>query len=96
MGGIGSRKTTELLLTTRTLNHHDDAVNIFLDLADYTDLNELNTEAILATAGMRLYDLLKGLLRRIHGLVQARVASQVSDREPVRERGRYGIRKIFS
>src|SRR5229473_4322585 len=55
VGGIGSGKTTELLLTHRTLSRHTDAVNIFVDLADYTDLNELNTGAILATVGMQLY-----------------------------------------
>ncbi|MGA2773190.1 MAG: hypothetical protein ABSG26_20475 [Bryobacteraceae bacterium] len=59
VGGIGSGKTTELLLTQKVLSRHSDAVNIFVDLANYTDLNELNTGAILATVGMRLYSLLK-------------------------------------
>jgi hypothetical protein len=59
VGGIGSGKTTELLLTHRLLRRHADAVNIFVDLANYTDLNELNTGAILATAGMRLFSRLK-------------------------------------
>jgi hypothetical protein len=59
VGGIGSGKTTELLLTQRVLSRHSDAVNIFVDLANYTDLNELNTGAILATVGMRLYSKLK-------------------------------------
>src|ERR1019366_5890811 len=52
VGGIGSGKTTELLLTQKVLSRHSDAVNIFLDLADYTDLNEISTGAILAAAGM--------------------------------------------
>src|SRR5712692_8371169 len=55
VGGIGSGKTTELLLTQNVLSRHADAVNIFVDLADFTDLNELNTGAILATAGIHLY-----------------------------------------
>jgi hypothetical protein len=55
VGGIGSGKTTELLLTQRVLSRHSDAVNVFVDLADYADLNELNTGAILATVGMRLF-----------------------------------------
>ncbi len=59
VGGIGSGKTTELLLTHRLLGRHADAVNIFVDLADYTDLNAINTGAILATVGMRLYAHLK-------------------------------------
>lgn len=57
VGGIGSGKTTEMLLTHRVLSRHEDAVNIFVDLADYADLNETNTGAILATIGMRLYSL---------------------------------------
>jgi hypothetical protein len=59
VGGIGSGKTTELLLTHKVLRRHADAVNIYVDLADYTDLTELNTGAILATAGMMLYSELK-------------------------------------
>ncbi|MGH9720922.1 MAG: hypothetical protein ACRD8O_11970 [Bryobacteraceae bacterium] len=59
-GGIGSGKTTELLLTRKFLSRHKDAVNIYVDLADYTDLSELNTGAILATAGMQLYKHLSG------------------------------------
>ncbi|MDP2999839.1 MAG: hypothetical protein Q8N47_20290 [Bryobacterales bacterium] len=59
VGGMGSGKTTELLLTHRILSRHTDAVNVFVDLADFTDLNELNTGAILATAGMRLFLQLK-------------------------------------
>ena len=55
VGGIGSGKTTELLLTHKLLERHADAVNVFVDLADYTDLNELNTGAILATVGMELF-----------------------------------------
>src|ERR1035437_6034875 len=40
VGGIGSGKTTELLLTQKVLGRHADAVNIFVDMADYTDLSE--------------------------------------------------------
>lgn len=59
VGGIGSGKTTEMLLTQKLLNRHTDAVNISVDLAEYTDLNELNPGAILATIGLRLYSWLK-------------------------------------
>ena len=55
VGGIGSGKTTELLLTRQVLGRHSDAVTIFVDLAESTDLGELNTGAILATVGMQLY-----------------------------------------
>jgi polynucleotide 5'-kinase involved in rRNA processing len=48
VGGIGSGKTTELALTQKLLKRHADAVNIYLDLATHSDLNELSTGAILA------------------------------------------------
>jgi hypothetical protein len=55
VGGIGSGKSTELLLTRKRLGRHKDAVNVFIDLADMTDLNELNPGAILIAIGMRVY-----------------------------------------
>jgi hypothetical protein len=55
VGGIGSGKTTELALTQKLLKRHADAVNIYLDLATHTDLNEVNTGAILASMGIALY-----------------------------------------
>src|SRR5580698_2963135 len=55
VGGIGSGKTTELLLTQKVLSRHSDSVNIFVDMADYTDLSQINPGAILATAGIQLY-----------------------------------------
>jgi len=55
VGGIGSGKTTELLLTQKELGRHSDAVNIFVDMADYTDLSQISPGAILATAGLQLY-----------------------------------------
>ena len=64
VGGIGSGKTTELLLTQKELNRHGDAVNIFVDMADYTDLSEISPGAILATAGIRLYSRLRSWLKK--------------------------------
>jgi hypothetical protein len=55
VGGIGSGKTTELRLTQRVLKRHKDAVNIFIDLADQTDINELNPGAIMIAIGTSLY-----------------------------------------
>ena len=55
VGGIGSGKTTELALTRKLLERHADAVSMFWDLANQTDLNELNTGAILASMGIALY-----------------------------------------
>src|ERR1017187_5906863 len=55
VGGIGSGKTTELLLTQKVLSRHADAVNIFVDMADYTDLSEVSPGAVLAVAGFEIY-----------------------------------------
>lgn len=59
VGGIGSGKTTELQLTQRILKRHKDAVNIFVDLAELTDLNQMNTGAIMIAVGSLLYNRLK-------------------------------------
>lgn len=55
VGGIGSGKTTELQLTLEVLKRHADAINIYRDLAELTDLNELNPGAILIAIGTQLY-----------------------------------------
>lgn len=65
VGGIGSGKTTELLLTQKLLSRNSDAVNIFVDMADYTDLSQISTGAILATAGFQLYPRVCSRLRKM-------------------------------
>jgi len=55
VGGIGSGKTTELLLTMDRLGRHDDAVNVFLEAAEFTDFSETNPGAMLAAIGLRLF-----------------------------------------
>jgi Cdc6-like AAA superfamily ATPase len=65
VGGIGSGKTTELLLTQALLSRHSDAVSIYVDMADYTDLSEINPGAILATAGFQLYPHVRSRLRKM-------------------------------
>src|SRR5450759_148788 len=55
VGGIGSGKTTELLLTMDRLRPHDDAVNVFPDAAEFTDFAETNPGAMLAAIGLRLF-----------------------------------------
>src|ERR1035438_555738 len=59
VGGIGSGKTTELRLTLKFLKRHSDAINVYVDLAEMTDLNELNPGAILIAIGMQLHQKLK-------------------------------------
>ncbi len=65
VGGIGSGKTTELQLTLRLLERHADAINIYVDLAELTDLNGLNPGAILIAIGRQLYRKLKKPDRQI-------------------------------
>ncbi len=55
VGGIGSGKTTELQLTYKLLARHEDAINIYVDLGELTDLNALNPGAILIAIGRQLY-----------------------------------------
>ena len=59
VGGIGSGKTTELRLTLKLLKRHADAINIYIDLAELTNLNELNPGAILIAIGIQLHSKLK-------------------------------------
>jgi ABC-type dipeptide/oligopeptide/nickel transport system ATPase component len=59
VGGIGSGKTTELQLTLKLLKRHADAINIYVDLAELTDLSDLNPGAILIAIGLELYRRLK-------------------------------------
>jgi hypothetical protein len=55
VGGIGSGKTTELLLTLDRLKRHADAVNIYLDASEFTDFLQTNPGAMLAAIGLRLF-----------------------------------------
>src|ERR1035438_4517024 len=55
VGGIGSGKSTELALARKLLDRHTDAVNLFVDLSNQTDLNDVNTGAVLASLGIGLY-----------------------------------------
>jgi hypothetical protein len=59
VGGIGSGKTTELWLTSKVLKRHQDAINLLIDLAEITDLNQLNPGAVLIAIGMQLYRKIK-------------------------------------
>src|SRR5580658_7556654 len=68
VGGIGSGKTTELKLTLKQLERHPDAVNIYVDLAEITDLNELNPGAILIAIGLGIYQKLKKADKQASGI----------------------------
>jgi hypothetical protein len=71
VGGIGSGKTTELRLTLKQLERHPDAINLYMDLAEMTDLNEINPGAILIAIGLRLYQKLKKADKQTSEIKQA-------------------------
>jgi hypothetical protein len=71
VGGIGSGKTTELRLTLERLKRHADAINIYVDLAELTNLNELNPGAILIAIGNQLFHKLKKADRQNTDIKQA-------------------------
>src|SRR5689334_20008563 len=54
VGGIGSGKTTELLLAERWLNEQAKALSLYIDVTAETDLAGLNSGALLASFGVHL------------------------------------------
>lgn len=54
VGGIGSGKTTELLLAEKWLNEQGHTLSFFIDISAETDLSGLNSGALLAAFGLHL------------------------------------------
>ncbi len=54
VGGVGSGKTTELLLARRWLEGQGHVLPIYIDVSAKTDLSSLNTGALLASFGLYL------------------------------------------
>jgi hypothetical protein len=54
VGGVGSGKTTELLLAARWLEGQGTALPLYIDITAETDLSGLNRCALLASFGMHL------------------------------------------
>src|SRR5271169_151287 len=54
VGGVGSGKTTELLLAAQWLRRQGRALPLFLDISAETDLSSLNSGSLLASFAMRL------------------------------------------
>jgi hypothetical protein len=59
-GGIGSGKTTQLLLTQQALNELEDIKAIYVDISLFTDISELQSGALIAIAGLELIKILQG------------------------------------
>jgi hypothetical protein len=60
VGGIGSGKTTELLLATKWLKAEGNVLPLYIDITAETDLSALNSGSLLASFGIRLAMLLLG------------------------------------
>ncbi len=71
VGGIGSGKTTELLLTRDRLKRYKDTVNLFIDAVEFTDFSETNPGAMLAAIGLRLFSRHRKMLGEPQPAVEA-------------------------
>jgi hypothetical protein len=57
VGGVGSGKTTQLLITRDALRaEHPDALAIYVDVSQHQDLDRLQPGSLLALAGLTLCD----------------------------------------
>jgi hypothetical protein len=65
VGGIGSGKTTELLLAERTLTEHPSTLAIYIDITAETDLSGLNSGALLAGFGLHLNRFAQPLIAKL-------------------------------
>src|SRR5882724_9749409 len=54
VGGIGSGKTTELLLAEQALSDQANTLPLFIDVTAETDLSVFNSGALLASFGLHL------------------------------------------
>jgi hypothetical protein len=69
VGGIGSGKTTELLLAEKWLGKQASTLPLFIDITAETDLSGLNTGALLAAFGLHLG-------RRFYGTLEAESSAE--------------------
>jgi hypothetical protein len=63
VGGIGSGKTTELLLAERELAAVERTLPMYIDVTAETDLSEVNSGALLASLGMHIWDAINSKLK---------------------------------
>ena len=59
VGGIGSGKTTELLLAERELAAHERTLTVYVDVSAETDLSAINSGALLASLGLTLWKIIE-------------------------------------
>lgn len=60
LGGIGSGKTTQLLITRNRINEEVEDISAhYVDVSLYTDISEISTGVLIAVAGLALSELMK-------------------------------------
>ena len=57
IGGIGSGKTTQLMMARDRINEIDDTHAVYVDASLYTDISEIQPGALIAIVGLVLSDL---------------------------------------
>ncbi|MCC6394597.1 MAG: hypothetical protein IT167_28635 [Bryobacterales bacterium] len=74
VGGIGSGKSTQLLLTARELSKYNKRLVLYMDVSAETDLSKVNSGALLAILGMRLADEVISKFGPTKALIEAKQA----------------------
>ncbi|TAF12367.1 MAG: hypothetical protein EAZ76_14460 [Nostocales cyanobacterium] len=59
LGGIGSGKTTQLLVACKQINEIEDIHAIYVDVSQYTDISKIDSGVLTAIAGLELANLMK-------------------------------------
>ena len=59
LGGIGSGKTTQLLVACQQINEIEDIHAIYVDVSRYTDISKITTGVLTAITGLELAKLIK-------------------------------------
>ncbi|MFN4878340.1 MAG: hypothetical protein ACK5GT_18055 [Aphanizomenon sp.] len=59
LGGIGSGKTTQLLVACQQINEIEDTHAIYVDVSLYTDISQITSGVLTAIAGVELAKLIE-------------------------------------
>jgi hypothetical protein len=59
LGGIGSGKTTQLLVACQQINEIEDIHAIYIDVSQYTDISKITSGVLTAIAGLEIANIMK-------------------------------------
>lgn len=59
LGGIGSGKTTQLLVAYQQINQIEDIYAIYIDVSEYTDISKITSGVLTAIAGLEIAKLIQ-------------------------------------